>query len=364
LDHAVFNGVPALQASKAKKSKASLYQVMHSTHLRDATDIRDRIYGVLGLVTDWKGVPPVVPDYSLPAKEVFVRVSFDHIQAAQSLQSLMGNTLSRIPGVPTWVTEKSHRSTRANRTAEGRFDRSYMFNAAGKTELKAERQGDILVLNAFEPAHIVSQIGSGVFDESTTYQVLLRSIRKWHKMTQIEQETRTMYPQERMREEAFWRTVTNDCWTWPPMAVDKPLEIGWYATRLQRLEKTNVASLGADVLNIAEQRANHETQYEARGYKNDLDRVEAFMEACIMTIWGRRFFITEDGHMGLGPPEMLPGDTIAILLGGKVPFCLRAVPDAPKYNYTLVGDTYVHDLMDGEGIPLDYKNHVIKIHLH
>ena len=97
---------------------------------------------------------------------------------------------------------------------------------------------------------------------------------------------------------------------------------------------------------------------------DDFGLVSLFGDCWYSANWRRRFFITEDGHMGLGPPEMLPGDTIAILLGGSVPFCLRTVQDAPKDHYTLVGDTYVHDLMDGEGVPPNWEDHVVKIHLH
>jgi hypothetical protein len=46
------------------------------------------------------------------------------------------------------------------------------------------------------------------------------------------------------------------------------------------------------------------------------------------------FFITRSGYIGLGHPDMLVGDTIAVLLGGPVPYILR------RYNgsYMLVGE--------------------------
>lgn len=58
----------------------------------------------------------------------------------------------------------------------------------------------------------------------------------------------------------------------------------------------------------------------------------------------RRFFITTDGRMGLGPANLEPGNGVAILFGGNVPFVLRR-----RGGYhALVGECYVHGIMHGE----------------
>ncbi|PQE07254.1 hypothetical protein CJF31_00004949 [Rutstroemia sp. NJR-2017a BVV2] len=66
----------------------------------------------------------------------------------------------------------------------------------------------------------------------------------------------------------------------------------------------------------------------------------------------RRFFVTENGYMGLGPAGMQVGDHLYILLGGQVPFILRN-PD-PAYfarnMFEVVGDAYTYGLMDGEAM--------------
>lgn len=60
----------------------------------------------------------------------------------------------------------------------------------------------------------------------------------------------------------------------------------------------------------------------------------------------RKFFTTAKGTIGLGPRSMRPGDLVCVLCGGKVPFILRK--DGP--GYTLVGEAYVHDIMDGQAL--------------
>jgi hypothetical protein len=75
---------------------------------------------------------------------------------------------------------------------------------------------------------------------------------------------------------------------------------------------------------------------------------------------GRCFFITSGKLMGLAPPKAKPGDKIAIIAGAQVPFVLRprfGLQSSTSFN-TLVGEAYVHGVMDGsfvkvndEGIP-------------
>lgn len=53
----------------------------------------------------------------------------------------------------------------------------------------------------------------------------------------------------------------------------------------------------------------------------------------------RRFFITEEGLMGMAPPHVLPGDVICIFAGTRVPLLLRK----EGTFYTLVVEVYVSD---------------------
>ena len=62
--------------------------------------------------------------------------------------------------------------------------------------------------------------------------------------------------------------------------------------------------------------------------------------------WGRRFFVTTKGRIGLGPRGMQSVDKICIFLGGGIQFVVRE-----NGNYwVLVGEVYVNGLMDGEAM--------------
>jgi hypothetical protein len=62
----------------------------------------------------------------------------------------------------------------------------------------------------------------------------------------------------------------------------------------------------------------------------------------------KRFFISEKGYMGMAPTMAEPGDRIAVLFGGTVPYILRKTEaDVAGNTWTFVGDSYVHGIMDG-----------------
>jgi hypothetical protein len=63
------------------------------------------------------------------------------------------------------------------------------------------------------------------------------------------------------------------------------------------------------------------------------------------------FFTTKNGYIGLGESPQ-PNDEIWILFGGRVPFILRSHPAESHQagSYFLVGDCYVHGIMDGEAM--------------
>jgi len=67
---------------------------------------------------------------------------------------------------------------------------------------------------------------------------------------------------------------------------------------------------------------------------------------CTSVALNRRLARTASGYYILGPKVMKPKDIICVLFGGKTLFCLRPKDD----YYLLVGECYVHGLMDGEAM--------------
>lgn len=61
------------------------------------------------------------------------------------------------------------------------------------------------------------------------------------------------------------------------------------------------------------------------------------------------FCVTERGHIGMAPELSEVGDKIVLLHGMEVPYLMRG----GSGRYQLVGDAYVHGIMDGEGLDVE-----------
>lgn len=68
--------------------------------------------------------------------------------------------------------------------------------------------------------------------------------------------------------------------------------------------------------------------------------------------YGRHFFTTEGGHVGMATPGIVTGDQCAILLAGDVPVVLRPCPDPERKSkiYKLLCECYIQNpaVMSGE----------------
>ncbi|KAM5344500.1 hypothetical protein ACJ41O_013036 [Fusarium nematophilum] len=73
----------------------------------------------------------------------------------------------------------------------------------------------------------------------------------------------------------------------------------------------------------------------------------------LMSYSAWRPFLTTRGYVGLGPAYMVAGDVVAIFYGLPVPFVLRPQAEEKSQEkgrqmYQLIGEAYVHGIMDGE----------------
>ena len=62
------------------------------------------------------------------------------------------------------------------------------------------------------------------------------------------------------------------------------------------------------------------------------------------------------GFLGLGPCSIPEGDEIWMLENALVPFILRK--EEHRENYTLVGEAYLHDFMQGEMLTPEFMERI------
>ncbi|MCJ1434727.1 hypothetical protein MMC27_004097 [Xylographa pallens] len=72
----------------------------------------------------------------------------------------------------------------------------------------------------------------------------------------------------------------------------------------------------------------------------------------------RVFARTRKGYYVLGPGVLELGDIVCVLFGGKMPFCLR--PNGDGDRFLLVGECYMHGLMDGEAMRMAVRQETVE----
>jgi len=95
-----------------------------------------------------------------------------------------------------------------------------------------------------------------------------------------------------------------------------------------------------------------------RRFPNQMGEVHEVLQILLHAVlyvgsWSGTFFITADGHLGIGPELTQPGDQIVVLDGARSPFVLRALKNSS--DYALLGDSFVLGLMHGEVRDMDAR---------
>jgi hypothetical protein len=119
------------------------------------------------------------------------------------------------------------------------------------------------------------------------------------------------------RSEAFWRTLITDCTAnYPPK---RP---------------------------VGDDFGGRFEAWMGRGERIDDEAyVQPYSNAAITSCLYRSFATTRKGYMALVPRKATPGQLVCMLRGGNVPFVLSRRGDG---YFELVGEAYVHGIMDGK----------------
>ena len=75
--------------------------------------------------------------------------------------------------------------------------------------------------------------------------------------------------------------------------------------------------------------------------------INAYQDAALMRCMKRAFVVTEKGYFGLALSTTKQGDLVCVIRGCNVPFVLR---ETQKGTFELIGEVYVHGIMNGEAV--------------
>jgi hypothetical protein len=90
----------------------------------------------------------------------------------------------------------------------------------------------------------------------------------------------------------------------------------------------------------------------------DKKALEPYEKAFRLFARQRPRIATKNGYIGLGPWDTEQGDVVCLLFGGSTPFVLRK---SVNETFKLVGDAYIHGVMDGELMHSDLRKRQFKL---
>ncbi len=161
------------------------------------------------------------------------------------------------------------------------------------------------------------------------------------------------------REEALWRTLIADrAGTEAAPASTSELVRIW-RDRDGRLRDTPNIDKTAKWGTFLHQVLRDTGRYASEAYTSfgspdagaDWDQLAEITERINRACAHRALFVTKAGYIGLAPWNAKVGDSVCVLAGGKTPYLLRAEGTEGAEQYSLVGETYVYGIMDGQVAP-------------
>jgi hypothetical protein len=296
---------------------------------RNSSDPRDRIYVLLGISSDGNDL---IPDYNRPAPDIYIDVARYLLLKKESLELLRQAGLGferNLKGLPSWVPDYST-SPGCGRLGAYTASRATQSNTQFVLNIKELHVQGIVV-------DAISRVGLVHGDPKTGF-IFSGSMEFFDWFLEVRQ---SFHIQE-TDEEAFWRTIiVNRC-----DAEGLEIPDAAYAS--------NFKSFVSIFTSVHESPLPpHQQHYSA----SEKLKANTFRSALCYGTFGRRFCTLRDGSIGMVPAGTREGDLVCVLYGVGVSLVIRAMKEREdrRQEYELVGECYIHGIMDGEAIAMDYK---------
>ncbi|QDS68042.1 hypothetical protein FKW77_009687 [Venturia effusa] len=352
--------------------RMDLLTLMNQFSNRAASDDRDKIFALRGLATDSN---LIAADYSTSVAETYKEVALRMIDASMSLNVVIGTVGTKIRmDLPSWTPDWSSsyntvnsmwsRSTSLYDASKGIAAVLQDFNMKCPSQTP-ERHAQLSRMIEDGMAFAPVQPCAGGAIRLPRYKVgtikwvgepylcdedRLSTMRSWWLSVSRE----PAYSESPANRDRFLRTICADVFY-----TDAKTE-GRQPRRMNDSDLKRPFPLYRGIQKSVEEELDAEAELSIR-----------------FAATRRRFFLTDNGTMGLAPLDTRARDLIFILPGGRTPFVLRKgrLMDRPAEaqrlsvfdghsdefvlyyrstsriaSYSMVGDCYAHGFMDGEAI--------------
>ncbi|KAJ4352232.1 uncharacterized protein N0V89_007579 [Didymosphaeria variabile] len=326
----------ALPGSIGSTGAIGIYTLFSCMRSISSTDLRDRIYALLPL-SNMAHIEDLAPDYSISVEALFQKVAICMIREESNLNILGfgGQTGNRNLKLPSWVPDWSSSSfARA-------FPRCSIDSTSGE-------YGNLYQASTCE--------FDGWIDETCgRLQVRGTKVDSVHSCSA----TRVPAGAPEVTDDDVDADdhVDDDIWVellWKTFALQKVSEHSTSCSWREALAHTMCADLEDDM----------DFEEFHRGGSVPIGKLDTITGLLLetrelvrdITMW-RRLFNTTGGYLGLGPRDVQKGDSICVLHGSPFPMVLRQLGE----SWEIVGEAYIHGLMDGEAEALGLEKETFVI---
>lgn len=348
-----------LNTNRIEKDSQDLLRLLAKFRTRLCYDPRDKIYGLLGLCSPDER-KQILPDYSVPVSVVYEQVALNTIERTRSLdvfsqayrflEGVEMATLELPSWVPDWtleMTDYQHESLQIRQERNS----DYKASSGRAASVKYVKEGRIALQGII--LGVVAVLGLPNYEGRLTKEIC----NKWRDIARVgilpdrlyDKKTSTTY------RDAFWQTLCCSVLPSRTSLPDYPQRIracntasdrSWYNAWWTWVSEFDAAENEIDLISS-----------EYTGSEIHVFNGSVGSSTCL-----RRLFISRDEEwLGLAPMNANAGDVIALLEGGRVPYILRPRSDIHAGVYELVGDAYVHGVMDGEGWNQDLLQEIVLV---
>ncbi|KAF1829547.1 hypothetical protein BDW02DRAFT_509686, partial [Decorospora gaudefroyi] len=291
--------------------------------------------------------------YTIPASTMFANATLDLIRSERNLRAFVASSelIHITPGLPTWAIDFASRNLLGARQLKwwNHSHRYQTFMAGGDQSLRLDtvKDGEVIALTGVlvdEIRHI-NQVYEALDNEP------LSSHRIWEIISSAKQLV-SDYADSATLTEAYPGT-SSDTW-----------RSAWWRTLIGDLV---MRRMPVERANKPAHEAHFASMYESLQRNGRQTSSNILYESLCGMVPNHAFFITKNGYMGMGPPHVQAGDQVWVLYGGHVPFVMRRAlanpsgADSDYHGLDLVGDAYVHGVMDGEAVRDGHQTQTVHI---
>ncbi|TEY70248.1 hypothetical protein BOTCAL_0108g00030 [Botryotinia calthae] len=367
-----------MKGLREKGSSVNLEHALFQGLNFKATDPKDKVFALLGIVTDIEALGIEV-NYNATIKEVYTDATTRILNQGTSLSLLNAAGIGRYRNdkhtvinldLPSWVPDFSHFPDSSLLVTPARSVDYKMLEACKATK-------SLININFTNPKRVSMKVlGRSVSHVTSIYpsrptvvynnnvsefQVDLKKRQDWFLETMSNASRLDPYPSGIPWRQAYSRTLINN--KLPIRIHGVPLEPPYWE-HLEVFLEVSENILGADAHEIRKIE-------KAGGFIEGFDEetVEKTRKFASGVSFRGRMFETDSGYLGMGQEGMKVGDEVCLFYGGQTPYIIREVTDYQnkglseplRHEYVLVGDCYVDGWMDGEAMEMGEEKQFVLI---